>query len=79
VVTSAPSPLTIRSTISSPPIKKTKASGDDFDGNYDAAAVEGRIVQIAFRVAARRRRFPPSDVQAGASALARRCRRARPS
>ena len=42
--------------------------GDYIERNYDAAAVEGRIVQIAFQgFAPRNRRFPPPAVQAASS------------
>ena len=48
--------------------------GDYIERNYEAAAVEGRIVQIAFQGSPEgHRRFPPHHAQAPAPTPARRC------
>ena len=52
--------------------------GDYIARNYEAAAVEGRIVQIAFQGGAEGdRRFPPHHAQAAASHRLDACARAR--
>ena len=86
---SAPtSPLTTRPRTSSPPVKAATGGkgvdvildmvgGDYIERNYEAAAVEGRIVQIAFQGSAKARSTSCASCSSGCITPARPCARAR--